>query len=137
MLYESIKIRLLGDIPKTLGGRKDDVMAKKNIKAFRLDAKETEQLRIKAEKVCMTESALVRSLIADFEPREAPPKEFFEGLKEIRAVGNSLNQIAAKAHTLGYIDTPKLDKALQDLYKFEAMIEEKILLPERSEDGSN
>ena len=103
-------------------------------KVYRLNKKEAEILARKAEQTCLCEADLVRFLLAGYEPREAPPKEFYDSLNELRSIGNSLNQIAAKAHTLGYIDTPKLDDALRRLYIFEADIEDTYLLPERSSD---
>ena len=109
-------------------------MARNVIKTFRLNNKEAELLADKARRTCLDESTLVRHLINGYEPKEAPSEIFFDCMGEIRAIGNSLNQIAAKAHTLGYIDTPKLDDALRRLYIFEADIEEKYLLPERSSD---
>ena len=107
-------------------------MAKEIIKAFRLDSKEAADLKEKSARACMSESSLVRHLIAGYEPRAAPPKEFYESMKAIRKIGNTLNQLTAKAHTLGYIDMPKLDIALKELYDFEAEIEDTFLLPERS-----
>lgn len=101
-------------------------------KVYRLNAEEASLLSEKAAKTCLCEADLIRFLLAGYEPRAAPPKEFYESMKAIRKIGNTLNQLTAKAHTLGYIDMPKLDMALKELYDFEAEIEDTFLLPERS-----
>ena len=52
----------------------------------------------------MTESAVIRCLINNYEPREKPDDRFYEALKDLRAIGNNLNQLARKANSLGFID---------------------------------
>lgn len=56
-----------------------------------LNYDEWKRLTLKAEKVGYNKSALVRSLIVGFEPKELPPKEFYYDLDSIRKVGNVLN----------------------------------------------
>jgi len=43
-------------------------------------------------------------------PVEIPPLLYFDLIREIRAVGNNLNQIAYKANSLGFIDAPSYRK---------------------------
>ena len=40
-------------------------------------------------------------LIRDYEPREKPDKRFYVAMQEMYAIGNNLNQLAAKANSLG------------------------------------
>ena len=88
-------------------------MRNRNIKKqVWLNREEATQLKKKAKKVGLNESELLRNLIIGFEPREKPGEEFYDTMKEMRAIGNNLNQIARKAHSLNFIDEP--------LYKKEA-----------------
>ena len=69
-----------------------------------LNRTEARELQKKAKKACLSEAGLVRMLISGYEPRQQPDESFYELARQLSAVGNSLNQIAAKAHSLGYID---------------------------------
>lgn len=55
-----------------------------------LNADEWRMLILKTKKVGYNKSALVRSLIEGFEPKESPLREFYEELNSIRKVGNVL-----------------------------------------------
>lgn len=52
----------------------------------------------------MNESDFVRSLILDYKLKAKPDEEFYSSIKLLRSISNNLNQIAAKAHSLGFID---------------------------------
>lgn len=97
-------------------------------KQFWFNKEEAQDLQKKAKKTCLSEAALVRLLLRGYEPREKPDDRFYEFTGELYRVGNSLNQIAAKAHSLGYIDYPELEKEVKRLHKFQADIEEEFLL---------
>ena len=51
-------------------------------------------------------SKTIRHLIRLKVPVQAPPMEVTELTRQLRAVGNNLNQLAAKAHALDYVDEP-------------------------------
>ena len=57
-----------------------------------------------------SEAELIRQLILDYHPREKPDDRFYEVMKQMRAIGNNLNQIATKANSLGFIDVPYYKK---------------------------
>ncbi len=50
-------------------------------------------------------SKCIRQLLALRMPAPAPSVEVTELTKQLRALGFSLNQLAAKAHSLGFIDS--------------------------------
>ena len=106
-------------------------MNKRTKKQFWLNDKQVELLRDKANRTGLTESDLIRFLIEGYSPKEKPGKEFYDAMYQVRKIGNTLNQIAAKANTLNYIDVKELEKALEDLYKFEVEIEDAFILPEK------
>lgn len=107
-------------------------MRKREIKlSVYLNYDEWKMLTLKAEKVEYNKSALVRSLIEGFEPKEKPSEEFYEDLNSIRKVGNVLNQIARRAHYQGYIEDEKfLRKMENELQNLILNIKRKYLLPE-------
>lgn len=96
-----------------------------------LSLEERQMLRIKAEKTGLTRSALIRSLIIGFEPKEKPPEEFYKDIDSIRKVGNVLNQIAKRTKHLGYVeDTKFLRNMSKELDNLILNIKRKYLLPE-------
>ena len=46
----------------------------------------------------------IRELLKDSQPVAFPPIEYQEVLRELRKIGINLNQLASKAHTLGFVD---------------------------------
>jgi len=100
-------------------------------KQFWFNREEAQDLQKKAKKTCLTEAALVRLLIRGYEPKEKPDERFYDFTRELSRVGNSLNQLAAKANSLGYIDTPMLEAELKKLHKFQADIEDEFLNHDR------
>ena len=63
------------------------------------------------------------------QPRQQPDESFYELARQLSAVGNSLNQIAAKAHSLGYIDEVKYEEEVRRLHMLQADLEEAVLAP--------
>ena len=58
-------------------------------------------------KKCVTRSGYsaggyIRSLIMGSVPREPPPIEYCQMINELRAIGNAMNQIAARANATGF-----------------------------------
>lgn len=96
-----------------------------------LNREEAQDLKKKAKKVCLSEAALIRLLLRGYEPREKPDDRFYEVTRQLSGIGNSLNQLAAKAHSLGYIDTPKLEEEIKRIHKFQVKVEEEFLTHDR------
>lgn len=51
-----------------------------------------------------TMSDYLRELIRHSQPVAFPPIEYDEVLRELRKIGINMNQLAGKAHSLGFID---------------------------------
>ena len=86
-------------------------MRKRNIqKIIRFNRTEAQDLQKKARKCCLNEAALIRMLIKGFEPKEKPDDRFYDVMREMSSIGSNLNQLAAKANTLGFIDAPMLKR---------------------------
>ena len=62
-------------------------------------------------------------------PRTLQDDSFYDIARQLSAVGNSLNQMAAKAHSLGYIDEVKYEEEARRLHMLQADLEEAVLTP--------
>lgn len=103
-------------------------------KQFWMTESEDSQLKEKAQKTLLSEAALIRMLIAGYEPKQAPGKEFYECMNQMSRIGCNINQIAAKANSTGQIDAGWLEQEVGKLQKLQAQIEMKVLLPEDRRD---
>lgn len=81
-------------------------MRKRNC-SFHLRLTENELILLKkrASKCDLSPQQYILSLIENCVPKETPPVEFFEMLKELRQINNNINQIAAKSNAIGFIST--------------------------------
>ena len=93
---------------------------------------EAQDLAKKAKKTFLTEAASVRLLVRGYEPKEKPDERFYDAMRNLSAIGNNINQLAAKAHTLGFIDVPMLKNEAERWHKFQADVERQFLRPEKS-----
>lgn len=108
-------------------------MRKRNIqKIVRLNREEAQDLQKKASKCCLSEMALIRMLIKGFEPKEKPDDRFYEVMREMSSIGSNLNQLAAKANALGFIDAPMLKRESEKWNKFQNEVERQFLRPDKS-----
>ena len=102
-------------------------------KQFWLNSKEAEALRRNAEKTCLTETALVRLLITGFEPREKPDAAFYQDMNQLSAIGNNLNQIAARLNSSGAVDSSQLKEEIEKLKAFRLALLKKYVEPDEAQ----
>lgn len=102
-------------------------------KIVRFNRKEAQDLAAKAKKACLSEAGLIRLLIRGYEPKEKPDDRFYDVMRELSSIGNNINQLAAKANTLGFIDAPMLKNEAAKWNKFQSEIERTYLRPNQSE----
>ena len=102
-------------------------------KQFWLSRDEAQDLQKKAKKACLSEAGLIRLLVKGYEPKEKPDDHFYDVMRELSAIGNNLNQLTAKANTLGFVDAPLLRKEAEKWNKFQCEVERRFLRPERSD----
>lgn len=107
-------------------------MNKRIKKQFWLSPNEVKELKHKAELVGISETAVIRLLIRGFEPREKPDRDFYESMRQLSNIGNNINQLAAKAHSLGFIDAPMLKNEALRWHRFQADVEATFLRPQQS-----
>lgn len=109
-------------------------MQRNILRQFRFNKEENEALKAKAEYCCLTDSALVRLLVLGFQPKPKPDKAFYDALRHLSSISNSLNQITAKANSLGFVDVPKLNQELRSIEKLKADLYAQFLISEKDND---
>ena len=93
---------------------------------FYLNDKELQLLNERVAKTGLSREAYLRSLIANTVPKELPPMQFFDVLRELRQLNVNMNQIALKAHSLNLIDAPYYEKCHKDLQAIVGEIKREI-----------
>lgn len=89
-------------------------MSKRTIEIkVRLNRKEAELLNKRVKKSRLSREGYIRHLINGSIPREAPPPDYYDMMRELYRIGNSLNQVAQKAHTLNVIDVQRYDAGVK------------------------
>jgi len=78
---------------------------------------ELSDLTKKARKAHITNAAFVRHTIQGAEVREAPNADVGMLIRDVRRVGNSINQLLLRANTQGFIDAPLLREALEENHR--------------------
>ena len=97
-------------------------MRKRNVQIkLWLSDEEADVLRQDVKRTGLTQSKYLRALIMKREIYEKLPIDYYHMLTEISRIGNNLNQIAQKAHTLNVIDVQRYDAAVS---QFEAAVKE-------------
>ena len=97
-----------------------------NQSLFYLNDKELQLLNERVAKTGLSREAYLRSLIANTVPKELPPMQFFDVLRELRQLNVNMNQIALKAHSLNLIDAPYYEKCHKDLQAIVGEIKREI-----------
>ena len=85
----------------------------------------------KAKKAGLTEAALIRSLVSGYEPKEKPDDRFYDVMRQLSAIGNSMNQIARKANALGFIDALEYKQQADLLQQFQLEVRRHFILPDK------
>ena len=67
-------------------------------------------------------SVLIRALILGKRLVEAPPVDYKQFIIELRRVGTNLNQLTAKANSIGYIDSSECENVLTEIRNLETDI---------------
>lgn len=109
-------------------------MRKRNIAVLlRLNRKEAEDLDKKVKKSGLNREAYLRQLISGVVPRDAPSPDYYSMMRELHKIGNNLNQIAQKAHTLNVMDVQRYDQGIRMFEDAVKRITEAVILPEKRE----
>ena len=103
---------------------------KRNIEIkVRLNRKEADNLFKRVKRSRLSREAYLRHLINGVVPQDAPPPDYYSMMQQLYHIGNSLNQIAQKAHTLNVIDVQRYDSAVQKFEDAVIQISEAVICP--------
>ena len=95
-------------------------MRKRNVQIlFRLTEEEAEQLYSLVQK-------------SGYRLCEKPDPEFYKIMRELSAIGNRINQLAAKANALNFVDAPMLKEEARRWHEFQIAVRKKYLLPRKA-----
>ena len=97
---------------------------RKRTNAFliRLSDEELDRLNNLVRRTHLSREEVVRRLLDGAEIKEAPPADVPLLLREIKLVGNNINQILALANAKGFLDVPRLKIAVDELREVDRLI---------------
>ena len=106
-------------------------MLKRNIKiTFRLNAKEHQQLKKNVKKTGLSQETYIRTLLDGYVPKELPPPDYHGMMRELNAIGNSMNQIAARANATGFFLAEEYAMYMQEFRRTALGIQRAVTQPE-------
>lgn len=74
-----------------------------------------------------TINAYLRELITGFQPVAFPPAEYAQVIWELQKIGVNMNQIAAKAHSLGFVDEREYQANADRIWRCVASLSEQLV----------
>lgn len=102
----------------------------------RLNRKEAEALNKRVKKSRLSRECYLRHLIGGSVPRDAPPPDYYTMMRELYHIGNSLNQVAQKAHTLNVIDVQRYEAGVRAFETAVRKITDAVVAPQPMERGA-
>lgn len=100
-----------------------------NIVSVKFSDDELAQIDKMAFKTCRMRSTYIREVSLGYSPQERPSEDFNEVIRQLKYLNNNINQIAVKAHSLGFIDK-KYDKEVKQINSLIVEMKRKYLLGE-------
>jgi len=102
---------------------------------MRLTQREAEELNQVIQKSGLSRESYIRQLIFGFQPQPKPPPDYYGMMRELHRIGNNMNQLAVKAHSLGYIDASWYRENFKQLCGAIETITNAVLLPKKMPDS--
>lgn len=107
-------------------------MVKRNIKiTFRLSVKENQKLKKEVKRTGLSQETYIRTLLDGYTPKEMPPPDYHAMMRELNAIGNSINQIAARANTTGFFLAEEYTGYMQEFRSAALSIQRAVTKPEK------
>ncbi|MBW4841684.1 MAG: MobC family plasmid mobilization relaxosome protein, partial [Paenibacillaceae bacterium] len=75
--------------------------------------------------------AFIRTLINGYVPKTLPSPDYYAMMRELHAIGNNLNQLAAKAHTTGHLERAVFQQEADRLRSAVQHIQQAVTSPDR------
>ncbi len=99
--------------------------------SVRFTDEELDHFKRLVERTGLSAEEYLRQIIRGVVPRDSPPADYYKMMRQLYRVGNSLNQIAQKAHVLNVMDVQRYDRAVAEFEQAVRNITEAIILPEK------
>jgi hypothetical protein len=116
-----------------LGKERRNIVRKRNVQIlFRLNEEEAQQLYELVRRSGRSKEALLRAMVKGYQLCEKPDPEFYKMMRELSAIGNRVNPLAAKANALGFVDAPMLKEEAGKWHDFQIEVRKKYLLPAKA-----
>lgn len=107
-------------------------MRKRNIQLkIWVSAKEQQDIRKHVKKAGYSTGTYIRTLLDGYTPKEQPPPDYYSMMRELHAIGNRMNQIAARANATGFFLAKDYAENVKELNKAILKIQASVTLPER------
>lgn len=107
-------------------------MRKRNKRIWtHLSIQEYDNFKKNIAKTELTQEAYIRTLIAGYVPKEHPPVEYHNLLRELRIIGKNINQICARLNAYGSMDVQAYQENLNMLHSAILEIRSYFELPEK------
>lgn len=94
---------------------------------MRMDEKDFKRLTRYARRCGLTKSGYIRQLIRNYKPRELPPVDYHSMTRELKGIGNNMNQIAFMANATGLIDEGRYYEEVTHLRNALRRIEQAVI----------
>ena len=104
---------------------------------MRLSEVENRRITRRAKSCGLTKSAYVRQLIIGYKPKETPPADYFAMTRELKEIGNNLNQLSFVANATGLIDEAAYYENVIHLRDSLRRIEKAVLGVKDDDEGSD
>lgn len=78
-------------------------------------------------------SAVLRCMIEGYQLKPRPTEELLEFNRQMLQIGTNLNQIAARANSLGFIDVPYYRQQAEEWNELRLKLYERFLMPEKAQ----
>ena len=96
---------------------------------FRLTDEEYQAFQEKVSLTGLSTRAYLTKLISGEVPQALPSEAYWDVLKELRAIGNNLNQLSKMAHAYGSIRASQYEENIIELKRIILVMMESHLLP--------
>ena len=96
---------------------------------IRFSEKEYDRLCKYAAKAGIPKTTYIRHMINGCQPKEKPPVDFWTFMKELYALGNSLDQFTMAIRRFGGVNAAKLEETSKQYGQFLLAVTERMQLP--------
>ena len=102
-----------------------------------LTEREKQSIFSKAKRAGLSVSGYILLLNKGYVPKDSPPPDYYHMVRELRAIGNSIHQIAARASATGFIHAERYAQLVTEFNIMLLSIQEAVTKPEKISHGND